>query len=152
MVSSFFKGSPSAGLPQWYSDKNLPANAGYARDVGSIHESGRSSGGGIGNPLQYSCLGNPMVRGTRWATVMGSQRVRYDWGTDHHNTTTCWTDNLVTDSFSPVRECGRLRLTLRLSFTFRLNFLSSLSSQALTGFQPWIWYILRVLFSLGPRL
>ena len=43
--------------------KNLPANAGDARDVGSIPGLGRSPGGGNGNLLQYSCLGNPMNRG-----------------------------------------------------------------------------------------
>ena len=42
--------------------KNLPANAGDLRDVGSIPELGRSPGGGHGNPLQYSCLENPMDR------------------------------------------------------------------------------------------
>ena len=45
--------------------KNPPANAG---ELGSIHESGRSLGEGNGNPLQYSCLGNPMDRGT-WCTT-----------------------------------------------------------------------------------
>ena len=39
--------------------KNLPANAGDVRDMGSIPRSGRSPGGGYGNPLQYSCLENP---------------------------------------------------------------------------------------------
>ena len=39
--------------------KNLPANAGDIRDTGSIPGSGRSLGGGHGNPLRYSCLGNP---------------------------------------------------------------------------------------------
>ena len=48
--------------------KNLPANAG---DAGLIPGSGRSPGVGNGNPLQYSCLGNPMDRGARWATVHG---------------------------------------------------------------------------------
>ena len=43
--------------------KNLPANAGDVRDVGSIPELGRSPGGGNGYPLQYSCLENPMDRG-----------------------------------------------------------------------------------------
>ena len=43
--------------------KNLPANAGNIRDVGSVPGSGRSSGGGHGNPLQDSCLENP--RGQR---------------------------------------------------------------------------------------
>ena len=42
--------------------ENLPANAGDARDVGSIFGLGRSSGVGNGNLLQYSCLGNPMDR------------------------------------------------------------------------------------------
>ena len=40
--------------------KNLPANAGDIRDVSSIPGSGRSTGGGRGNPLRYSCLENPM--------------------------------------------------------------------------------------------
>ena len=49
--------------------KNPPANAGDIRDVGSIPESGRSAKEGKGNPLQYSCLENPMDRGTWQATV-----------------------------------------------------------------------------------
>ena len=48
--------------------KNLPANAG---DVGLIRGSGRSPGEENGNPLQYSCLGNPMDRGTWRDTVHG---------------------------------------------------------------------------------
>ena len=48
--------------------KNPSANTG---DVGSIPGSGRSSGGGNGNPLQYSCLENPVDRGAWWATVHG---------------------------------------------------------------------------------
>ena len=43
--------------------KKLPPNAGDVRDAGSIPGSGRSSGGGNGNPLQYSCLKHPMDRG-----------------------------------------------------------------------------------------
>ena len=42
-----------------------------AGDGGSIPRSGRSSGEGNGNPLQYSCLGNPMDRGAWWAMVHG---------------------------------------------------------------------------------
>ena len=49
--------------------KNLPANAGDTRDMGSIPGLGRSTGGGNGNPLQYSCLQNSMDRGAWWATV-----------------------------------------------------------------------------------
>ena len=51
--------------------KNPPANAGDVRDRGSIPGLGRSPGGGHGNPLQYSCLENPMDRGDWWATVHG---------------------------------------------------------------------------------
>ena len=51
--------------------KNPPANAGDARDMGSILGLGRSPGGGHDNPLQYSCLENPMDRGAWWATVYG---------------------------------------------------------------------------------
>jgi len=45
--------------------KNPPANAGDVRDVGSIPGSRRSPGGGHGNPLQYSCLENPMDIGSQ---------------------------------------------------------------------------------------
>ena len=49
--------------------KNLPANAEGVRDPGSIRGSGRCPVEGNGNPLQYSCLENPMDRGAWWATV-----------------------------------------------------------------------------------
>ena len=51
--------------------KNPPAKAGDARGVGLIPGSGRSSGGGYGNPLQYSCLEDPMDRGAWQATIHG---------------------------------------------------------------------------------
>ena len=49
--------------------KNSPANAGDIRHAGSIPRSRRSAGGGHGNPLQYSCLENPMDRGAWQATI-----------------------------------------------------------------------------------
>ena len=52
-----------------------------AGDPGSIPGSGRSPGEGNGNPLQYSCLENPMGRGAWWATVYGVARVRHDLAT-----------------------------------------------------------------------
>ena len=55
-------------LCRWSVVKKPPANAG---DVGLILGSGRSPGEGNGNPLQYSCLGNPMDRGAWWAIVQG---------------------------------------------------------------------------------
>ena len=60
MISGFLGGSVV---------KNVPVNARDAGDVGLIPGSGRSSGGGNGNPLQYSCLKNPIDRGAWWATV-----------------------------------------------------------------------------------
>ena len=49
--------------------KELPANAGDVRDSGLIPGLGSSPGEGNGNPLQYSCLENPIDRGAWWATV-----------------------------------------------------------------------------------
>ena len=49
--------------------KNPPANAGDVREVGSIPGWGKSPGGGQGNPLQCSCLENPMHRGARQAII-----------------------------------------------------------------------------------
>ena len=51
--------------------KNLLANAGDEREVGSISGSGRSPEVGNDNPLQYSCLENPMDRRAWWAIVHG---------------------------------------------------------------------------------
>ena len=54
--------------------KNLPANAGEISDTDLIPGSGRSPGGGRGNPLQYFCLKNPMDRGAWQATVQRLQK------------------------------------------------------------------------------
>ena len=56
------------GFPQWLNGKEPAYNAG---DVGSVLGSGRSPGEGNGNPLQYSCLENPMEKGTWQATFHG---------------------------------------------------------------------------------
>ena len=59
--------------------KNSPANTG---DVGSISGSEKSPGEGNGNPLQYSCLGNPIDRGAWWAIVHGvTKKVRHNLAT-----------------------------------------------------------------------
>ena len=58
--------------------KSLPASAGDKRDVGLIPGSGRSPGGGHGNPLQYSCLENPMDRGAWQATVHRVAKSRHN--------------------------------------------------------------------------
>ena len=58
--------------------KNLLVNAGDVRDVGSVPGSGRSPGGGNGNPLQYSYLEAPWTEGPGRLQSMGSQRVGHD--------------------------------------------------------------------------
>ena len=54
--------------------------------MGSISGLGRSPGEGNGNPVQYSCLGNPMDRGAWWATVHGVKKVRHDLVTQQQGT------------------------------------------------------------------
>ena len=66
MLASLFGGFPSGAVV-----KNPPANAGDARDAGSIPGLGKFPGEGNGNSLQYSCLGNSTDRGDWWATVDG---------------------------------------------------------------------------------
>ena len=63
--------------------KNSPASTGNARDAGLIPELGRSPGGGNSNPLQYSCLENPMDRGVWWATVQGVTKSQTQLSTQH---------------------------------------------------------------------
>ena len=59
-----------------YVVNNPSANAGDIRDAGAVPELGRSPGGGHGNPLQYSCLENPMDRGA-WQAIVS--RVTNSW-------------------------------------------------------------------------
>ena len=68
------------GFPGGSVGKESTCNAGDKGDVGSVPRLGRSLGGGQGNPLQYSCLEDPMERGA-WQGYqsMGSQRVGQDW-------------------------------------------------------------------------
>ena len=58
--------------------KNLPTKAGDIRDAGSIAGKGRSPGEGHGNPLQYSCLENPMAEELGGLQSLGSQRVGHN--------------------------------------------------------------------------
>ena len=61
--------------------KNLPANTGEVKDAGSMPGLGRPPGGGHGNPLQYSCLENPMDQGAWQTTVHGVARVGHGLAT-----------------------------------------------------------------------
>ena len=75
--------------------KNLPANAGDTGVAGSTPGLRRSSGGENGNPLQYSCLENPMSRGAWWATAREAakswtQLSYYHTHTHTHTTAFCY--------------------------------------------------------------
>ena len=63
------------GFPGGSVGKESACNVGDTGDVGSVLGLGRSPRGGHGNPLQYSCLENPMDRGTWWATVRGRKEL-----------------------------------------------------------------------------
>ena len=80
--------------------KNPPANAGDSRDTHSIPGLGRSLGEGNGNPLQYSCLGNPMDREAWWATIYGVSRVGHNLATaQQQSVLVCWGLSRVWKSF-----------------------------------------------------
>ena len=64
----FLPAELTSGFPGGSVVNNPPADEGDMRDMSLIPGSGRSPGGGNGNPLRYSCLGNPMDRGAWWAT------------------------------------------------------------------------------------
>ena len=77
------------GLPDSTVVKNLLANAGGARDMGSIPGSGRSPGVGSGNLLQYSCLENSTGRGAWWAAVCQIMK-RSTWLSTHKHSYFTW--------------------------------------------------------------
>ena len=74
------------GFPGGPEVKNPPADAG---NLGSVPELGISSGRGNGNPLQYSCVGNPMDRGAWHATVHGVIRVLHELATQQQQFLHC---------------------------------------------------------------
>ena len=82
--------------PWWCISKESACSAG---DPGSIPGSGRSPGEGNGNPLQYSCLGNPMDRGAWWATVHGVAKSQI-WLSNSTTTMSC----LISASQTPPRH------------------------------------------------
>ena len=86
-----------SGVLRWLSNKESTCNAG---DPSLIPGSGRSSGEGNGNPLQYSCLENPMDRGAWWATV---HRVEKSW--TRLSTHIVWSSTSCTVFFFFLKMC-----------------------------------------------
>ena len=94
--------------------KNPPASAGDIRDAGSIPGLGRSSEGGNGKPLQYSCLENPMDRGAWRATVQGVKKSQTRLSHTHththtHTRTNLGASHVVLMLKEPTSQCGRLK-------------------------------------------
>ena len=88
----------SKGFPGGSAVKNPPGNAG---DMGSNTGSGRSPREGNGNPLQYSCLENPMDKGAWWATVHGITTVGHNLATKQQQQ---WSGNHTPGHISKVKE------------------------------------------------
>ena len=105
------------GFPGVSIVKNPPANARDAGDLDSIPGSGRSPGEGNGNPLQYSCLGNPMDRETCWATVHG---VAKSWTLSNWTCTHTWHYNtwwiVLTSGLQILKERSFLFMTIKDAF------------------------------------
>ena len=99
------------GFPGGSMVKNLPAYAGDTGDMGSIPGSGRSPGGGNGNPLQYSCLGN-LDREAWKATVYGVTRVRHDLVTEHTGQHICIYTTICIHNFNMY---GKVKLKMLVS-------------------------------------
>ena len=111
--------------------KNLSANAGDVRDVGFIPTLGRSPEEGRGNPLQYSCLENPMDRGAWWATIHGVSKSQIRLK--------CLSTSHIQSSFNLEVKISLDQLSIQRSFyrelsyghntqSNRLRFLTSLQS------------------------
>ena len=86
----------SWGFPGESVMTNLPASAG---DMGSTPGSERTPGEGNGNPLQYSCLGNPMDRGARCTTIHGVTK-KLDMTQQLNNS-----NNFLTYCWESIRPC-----------------------------------------------
>ena len=114
------------GFPGGAVVKNLLADARDARVVSLIPESGRFSGGGHGNPLQYCCLENSMDRGIWWATVYGVTK-ESDM-TEHTHTHTCtWYEvrNRLICIFSLMHiQLSQYHLLRLILYAFAINQMS----------------------------
>ena len=98
--------------------KNPPASAGDVRDMGSSPKAGRSSGGGHGNPLQYSCLVNPMDRGAWWATVHGVTESDITETTQHGSSQGQEKVKLTIHHHTVKNHTSRTKATVSVDFIF----------------------------------
>ena len=104
MERLFMGSSTFTGLPWWLSSKESACNAGDTEDVGSIPGSRRCPGGRHGNPLQYTCLENPMDWGAWWATVHSVSRSRTRLS-DRTHTYARFTETRLSPGLHPHHQC-----------------------------------------------
>ena len=110
----------SRNLLRWLSGKETACDAGDMGDVGSIPGSERSPERGNGNPVQHSCLENPMDRGAWWATVHGVAN-SHTWLSTHTYTHTCTlTVHLKQHENVYARGCS-LQLCLHICKIFEIT-------------------------------
>ena len=144
--------SPCIGLPQWLRGKESTCNA---EDMDSIPGSGISSGEGHGNPLQYSCLENPMDRGAWWAPVHRVEKSLMqlsDWACAHAGTHIWAHYSSIVNSALRQHLCPRSHHTMR-SHRAMHNYL--IKTTGLMG-EKWSWgkclKILSVAFQNSSRV
>ena len=122
--------------------KNPPANAADAEDGGLTPGWGSSPGGGNSNPLQYPCLGNPMVGGAWRLQSMGLQRVRHDRVAKHTHCIAS-SDLLRKVRVLPSARLRTLVMTLGLPWESKLT--SLVWRQLVTNLRTGCWF-----YSPGP--
>ena len=118
--------------------KNSPAIAGDIRVTGLIPGSRRPPGGGHGNPLQYSCLENPMDRGLGRLQSMRLQSVRHDW----RDLGAAW----IRDPGPCPAKCGASALPLQFNHNIAFKSLLCISNTSIASYQgslppgslPWL--------------
>ena len=113
--------------------KNPLANAGDAGDVGSIPGWGRSAGEGNGNPLQYSCLGNPMDRGAWRATARGAARVGHNLATTQQPKVTEHAQSKSSSYFKNKHLPEYLQILLKETKSGTLDSITQISTKQILG-------------------
>ena len=101
-------------LPWWLSGKESACSAG---ELGSVPGLGRSLGGGNGNPLQYSCLRNPVDRGAWQGTVHGVAKSWTRLSTHTHTHTHTHKNSSHTDTNLSAHKTGELWITSELHWS-----------------------------------
>ena len=108
--------------------------------TGSIPGGGRVPGQGNGNPLQYSCLENPMGRGAWWATVHGVAKSQTRGATEHthaHGCTHSWIHHILSGSLSFPRKQKQLKSNQIFQISLRMS-LGLSDSRRQSRHRPWV--------------